>query len=178
MQRYVYKLEKEEYMDWIRYEAQCIDNPVMRRKYYLLGMCVITAVLIVELLLFGSSSTVVYLSFGLGAAILLGFIGIMSPKNRLNTLYVQAGLDKVEKKNMFPTITLEVGERELTFRSDKDTRVQRFRYSQIREILPMEHIIMLKMDDEKWQFVAKDAFPTTQDCISFQKLLQSGMSES
>ena len=51
-EKYTYRLEKEDYMDWLRYEAKEIDNPAGRKKVCFAAVLSVAAVLCAEYVFF------------------------------------------------------------------------------------------------------------------------------
>lgn len=172
-EKYTYRLEKEDYMDWLRYEAKEIDNPTGRKKVCFAAVLSVAAVLCAEYVFFRDNSLLLQMSAAFGFVLLAGLFGMMSEKNRLKSLYVKYGLDKVEKADAYPTITLTMKEDCFTISSDKDKRVEGYRYSQIRMFRELTRIFLLKTEDGRWQFIAKRAFGSHSKAKEAAKLFQS-----
>ena len=171
--KYTYRLEKEDYMDWIRYEAKEIDHPAGRKKILLAAVFSIAAVLCAEYILFRNNPLLLQMSAAFGFVLLAGLYGMMSEKNRLKSLYVKYGLDRVEKADAYPTITLTMKEDCFTFSSDQEKRVESYRYSQIMMFRELTRIFLIKTDNGRWQFIAKRAFGSHETAKEAAKIFQS-----
>ncbi|MDO4987690.1 MAG: YcxB family protein [Synergistes sp.] len=170
--RIVYRLSKDDYMDFVKYEASFRDNPEGRKKFFIAAAALCAFVCAAEfavgsLMKFQNTARVVEISAVMSVACLIGLRGMMSEKNRIKSLWVKYGFHKVEKSNMYPIITMVFNDCDFVISSDKSSEEQTYRYENIEEVVPLTHIIMIKMKDKTWLFVSKKGFEDNDECSDF-----------
>jgi len=167
MYTFSYTLSRADYMDWVKREAKLLDNPSIRRKYYFIAVFSVMAVLLGEYYLFPDSRALFNVSCVFGLVVLIGVFGILSERNRLNSIYIRYGFKNVEKMGNFPTITMKLTDDKMTLSSDKSGVVQTYRYRQISVFEESPRLFMLQMDDGTWQFIAKRCFTSARQALNF-----------
>ena len=158
-----YRLEKPEYLDWIRWEIQRKNSPKRDRRLLLLLLGAFTLAVGAEYLLFRDKPQLIQMSVFFGIVLVAGFGEMLSPKNKERLLWIKSGLDQVERKHLFPTIFLSLGDDTFTLSSNQSDLKQSCRYDLIREVVELEHIIMVMTPDGAWQFVSQKAFRNTDE---------------
>lgn len=176
-----YKLSKDEYMDFVRYEALHRDDPEGRKKFFMTAVAVCAAILAAEIIFcwiikFNEALQLVEISGAMFLVMLIGLYGMMSEKNRINALYVKYGFNKVEKTNMYPKITIDFADNEFIITSDKAAGKQVYKYGDIEEIVRLEHMIMFRMNDKSWQFISRKVFNGQNAADDFRAFIDGKIS--
>lgn len=174
MHKIVYKLGKEDYQSWVRWNVER-NYSAKKRKTTILVFIALVAAFIIGGTVTGRSlaSTLPTLVMGL---VMGGFIlYTTSFQGQVKMVWKRSGLSKLEQTGNYPTVTLTLKDKGLLMEAANQGFSKAYGYKDIVGIEEIDRLFLLETTDKTWQFVAKSGFESREAMDEFAAFIKEKM---
>lgn len=176
MQKLVYRLAKEDYLNWIHWNVRRRNLKKVQR---------ITLIVYAAFWIFYMGMNIAakkepasLISTGIMMLILGGIMCYaVSARHQERVIWKRSGLQKLEKKDGFPTVELTLEETGIIVKVP-DQESKEFSYADISEIREIERLFLLAASDQSWHFVAKSAFDSQEEMEAFKTWMEEKIEDA
>ncbi len=178
MQEFEYRLEKEDYKNWIHWNVLKHESKKMK---------MISAVIYVAFLAIFLGKAAVQAEGNLAllapTAVVAIFIGcgmfyMISNHNQERIIWKRSGLKNLEKTGKFPVVHLTLDEKTLTMTVAEQEMTKTYSYSDIEQMVEIERLYLLETNEKTWQFVAKSAFSSEDEKNRFVDFMNEKLEDA
>ena len=169
-----YRLVKEDYKNWIRWNVARHDSKKMK---------IVTAVFfVIFAFLFLGRSFVLSGNFFVSVLVLIlvgaAMFYTISPQNQERMIWKKSGLGRLEKAGRFPDVKLTILETGITIEVAAENVKNEYSFKDILGILEIERLFLLETKDKAWQFVAKSAFESPEQMEEFYAFMEERIEDA
>lgn len=172
MREIVYRLETEDYKNWIQWNVNRNYSEKTRKKTLLI-FAVLVAVLMLVGIVVGKSISSMIPTLILGVCGGFYMFHSTSAQAQEKILWKRTGLSKLEKTGNYPEVHLELKETGLVMRAENQGMVKQYGYQEIVSVEELERLFLLETTEKTWQFVAKSAFANEEEQNAFRSFIEA-----
>lgn len=178
MQEFEYRLEKEDYKNWIHWNVLKHESKKMK---------MISAIIYVAFfaIFLGKGAVqakgnMILLVPSLVMALAIGFFMfyMISNQNQERIIWKRSGLKNLEKTGEFPVVHLTLDDKTLTMTVAAQDMTKTYSYSDIEQMVEIERMYLLETNEKTWQFVAKSAFSDEEERKRFENFMNGKLAEA
>ena len=174
MREIVYRLEKDDYKDWIHCNVKKNYSEKARRKTIIVFVALVAAFVIGGAVVGRNASSMIpTLLLGIGGGLYI--LRSTSMEGQEKMIWKRTGLDKLEKSGNYPEVHLELKNAGLVMRVENQGMVKPYGYKEIVGIEEIDRLFLMETTDKTWQFVAKSAFESREEMDEFLAFLNEKM---
>lgn len=166
MREIVYRLEKEDYKNWIHWNVMKNYSEKARKKTILVFAALVAAFVIGGAVV-GKNLTSMIPTLILGIAGGGYVLRTTSVEGQEKMIWKRAGLEKLEKSGNYPVVHLQLKDAGLVMRVENQEMTKPYGYKEIVGIEEIERLFLMETTDKTWQFVAKSAFESREAMDEF-----------
>lgn len=174
MREIVYRLEKDDYKDWIHWNVKKNYSEKARRKTIIVFVALVAAFVIGGAVVGRNASSMIpTLLLGIGGGLYI--LRSTSMEGQEKMIWKRTGLDKLEKSGNYPEVHLELKNAGLVMRVENQGMVKPYGYKEIVGIEEIDRLFLMETTDKTWQFVAKSAFESREEMDEFLAFMNEKM---
>lgn len=177
MKELKYRLIKEDYKNWIRWNVAQHDSKKLKI------VSAIFFVIFAFLFLGRSFALAGNFKANIGPVLVLMMVGAamyytISPQNQERVIWKRSGLGRLEKAGRFPDVKLTILEKGITIEVAAEGVRNEYSFKDILGILEIERLFLLETKDKTWQFVAKSAFESQEKMQEFYAFMEERIEDA
>ena len=166
MREIVYRLEKDDYKNWIHWNVKKNYSEKARKKTIIVFAALVAAFVIGGAVV-GKNAASMIPTLILGISGGLYILRATSMEGQEKMIWKRSGLDKLEKSGNYPIVHLELKNKGLIMRVENQQMEKAYGYKEIVGIEEIERLFLMETSDKTWQFVAKSAFADGEEMAEF-----------
>ena len=178
MQELEYRLVKEDYKSWIRWNVRKHESK--RLKLITIALYVVFLAVFLSGNLPAAQGDMVEIAKVIGLALIVGaaMLYLVSNSNQERMIWSRTGLKKMDKAGKYPTIHVQMNDQFLIMTSVGQDVKKTYSYRDIECMEEIERLFLLKMSDQTWQFVATSAFADQAAMDEFKAFIEAKMADA
>ena len=168
MQEFEYRLEKEDYKNWIHWNVLKHESKKMKMVSALLYVAFLALFLVKNVMQAKGNLVLLVPSIVIAVLVGIGMFYMISNQNQERMIWKRSGLKNLEKTGNFPVVHLTLDEKTLTMTVAAQEMTKTYSYSDIEQMVEIERMDLLETNEKTWQFIAKSAFSSEEEQKQFE----------
>ncbi len=178
MQKFEYRLEKEDYKNWIHWNVLKHESKKMKMISALIYIAFLAVFLGKGAVSANGNMVLLVPSVVMAAVIGFGMFYMISNQNQERIIWKRSGLKNLEKTGKFPVVQLSLDEKTLTMTVAEQEMTKTYSYSDIEQMVEIERMYLLETNEKTWQFVAKSAFSDKEEEKKFVDFMNEKLADA
>lgn len=178
MRELEYRLVKEDYQNWIHWNVK--KHPAKGTKYLTMGLYVAFLFVFLGKNIMAAEGNVTMMlpSVFVAAVVGVAMFYVVSDRNQEQIIWRRSGLRRLEKTDSFPTVHLKLEEKQLVMSVKERDMKEVYSYRDILKLEEIERMFLFETSRKTWQFVAKSAFKSPEEMVSFKTFMEEKIQDA
>ena len=160
MQEFEYRLEKEDYKNWIHWNVLKHESKKMKMVSALLYVAFLALFLGKNVIQAKGNLVLLVPSIVIAVLVGIGMFYMISNQNQERMIWKRSGLKNLEKTGNFPVVHLTLDEKTLTM------------------TVAAQEMYLLETNGKTWQFIAKSAFSSEEEQKQFETFMNEKLADA
>ena len=178
MQEFEYRLEKEDYKNWIHWNVLKHESKKMKMVSALLYVAFLALFLGKNVMQAKGNLVLLVPSIVIAVLVGIGMFYMISNQNQERMIWKRSGLKNLEKTGNFPVVHLTLDEKTLTMTVAAQEMTKTYSYSDIEQMVEIERMYLLETNEKTWQFIAKSAFSSEEEQKQFETFMNEKLADA
>lgn len=178
MQEFEYRLEKEDYKNWIHWNVLKHESKKMKMVSALLYVAFLALFLGKNVMQAKGNLVLLVPSIVIAVLVGIGMFYMISNQNQERMIWKRSGLKNLEKTGDFPVVHLTLDEKTLTMTVAAQEMTKTYSYSDIEQMVEIERMYLLETNEKTWQFIAKSAFSSEEEQKQFETFMNEKLADA
>ncbi|MFQ8839605.1 MAG: YcxB family protein [Clostridium fessum] len=178
MQEFEYRLEKEDYKNWIHWNVLKHESKKMKMVSALLYVAFLALFLGKNVTQAKGNLVLLVPSIVIAVLVGIGMFYMISNQNQERMIWKRSGLKNLEKTGNFPVVHLTLDEKTLTMTVAAQEMTKTYSYSDIEQMVEIERMYLLETNEKTWQFIAKSAFSSEEEQKQFETFMNEKLADA
>ena len=178
MQEFEYRLEKEDYKNWIHWNVLKHESKKMKMVSALLYVAFLALFLGKNVMQAKGNLVLLVPSIVIAVLVGIGMFYMISNQNQERMIWKRSGLKNLEKTGNFPVVHLTLDEKTLTMTVAAQEMTKTYSYSDIEQMVEIERMYLLETNEKTWQFIAKSAFSSEEEQKRFETFMNEKLADA
>ncbi len=178
MQEFEYRLEKEDYKNWIHWNVLKHESKKMKMISALIYVAFLAIFLGKGAVQAKGNPVILVPSVVIAVVVGFAMFYTISNQNQERIIWKRSGLKNLEKTGKFPVVHLTLDEKTLTMTVAEQEMTKTYSYSDIEQMVEIERMYLLETNEKTWQFIAKSAFPGEEERKHFENFMNEKLADA
>lgn len=178
MQEFEYRLEKEDYKNWIHWNVLKHESKKMKMVSALMYAAFLVLFLGKNVAQAKGNLILLVPSIVVAVLVGIGMFYMISNQNQERMIWKRSGLKNLEKTGNFPVVHLTLDEKTLTMTVAAQEMTKTYSYSDIEQMVEIERMYLLETNEKTWQFIAKSAFSSEEERKQFEAFMNEKLEDA